>query len=48
MGKLYTQWVLKHGINLHFGFTRERGDNKEGKKMITSKATVQKYVFFYW
>lgn len=32
MGKLYTQWVLKHGINLHFGFTREGGDNKKGKK----------------
>lgn len=32
MGKLYTQWVLKHCINLHFGFTREGGDNKEKKK----------------
>lgn len=32
MGKQYTQWVLKHGINLHFGFTRDRGDNKERKK----------------
>ena len=50
MGKLYTQWVLKHCINLHFGFTREGGDNKEKKKikMIRSEGTVHKYIFFYW